>query len=172
MRYALIGWVLAALALGLLAGCRVQEPSPVPDSPLATPGGTTFTSPLAGPKILPTPSSSDKGTIGGVLIRDVTGQAVQPYVGAVLYIAPLVNNSEGAPMLAGLDKSTAPKAQTNDQGFFAFTDVAPGTYALIFDTPLSSFILHRPGSGDALLVEVKGGDVHDLGELRYDLAMP
>lgn len=172
MRTMFTACVLAALALSLLAGCRVQEPSPAPDSPLATPGTTTFTSPIVGPKRLPTPSSNDKGTVGGVLIRDVPGQAARPYVEVTLYLASLLNNTAGTPTLAELNKNAAPKTVTNAQGVFAFTDVPPGTYALILDTPLSSFILHQPGSGDALLIEVKGGDVKDLGELRYDLAVP
>jgi len=171
MRHWLIGWALATLVIGLIAGCR-QRPGPVLNSSLATPVSTTFTSPVVAPRSLPTPAAKDRGTVGGVLIRDVSGQPLQPYAEVTLYLASLIVNSAGTPGLAGLDKATAPKAITDSRGAFAFTDVPPGTYALILDTPLSSFILHQPGTGDAMLIEVKGGEIKDLGELHYDLAIP
>lgn len=171
MRHWLIGWTLATLIAGLIAGCR-QGPGPVFTSPLATPGGTTFISPISTPGSLPTPAAKDKGTVGGVLIRDVPGQPTQPYVEVTLYLASLIRNSAGTPGLAGLDKTTAPKAITDNAGAFVFTNVPSGTYALVLDTPLSSFLLHQPGTGEAMLIEVKGGKITDLGELRYDLAIP
>jgi len=171
MRDRLVGWVLAALITGLVTGCR-QGPGPELNSPLATPGSTTFTSPIAAARSLPTPSAKDKGTVGGVLIREVPGQPTQPYVEVTLYLALLIRNSAGTPGLAGLDKTTAPKAITDGAGAFVFTNVPSGTYALVLDTPLSSFLLHQPSTGEAMLIEVKGGEITDLGELRYDLAVP
>lgn len=172
MRHWLFGQALATLIVGLIAGCR-QGPGPVLISPLATPAGTTFISPVSAlGGSLPTPATKDKGTVGGILIRDVPGQPLQPYAEVTLYLASLIVNSTGTPGLAGLDKAIAPKAITDSTGAFAFTDVPPGTYALILDTPLSSFVLHQPGTGEAMLIEVKGGEVKDLGELHYDLAVP
>lgn len=171
MRPWLVSWALAILVAGLMVGCR-QGPGPVFNSPLSTPGGTTFISPVSGPRAVPTPSTKDKGTVAGVLIRDVPGQAPRPYVDVTLYLGSLIRNSASTPGLAGLDKATAPKAITDNSGAFVFTDVPTGTYALILDTPLSSFILHEPGTGNPMLIEVRGGEIKDMGELRYDLALP
>jgi len=171
MRKTVAGWVLTVLMVGLLAGCR-QGPGPDLRSPLATPGSSAFTSPVPAPRNLPTPAAGDKATVGGVLIHDAPGKAPQPYAGVTLYLSTLVKDKSGTPAMAGLDKAKAPKAMTDATGAFAFTDVPPNTYALILAGPLTDYLLNQPGTGSALLIEVKGGEVKDLGELHYDLPLP
>ncbi len=168
-------WVLVlVLAAAIVSSCSGPAAE---SSPTATPApqGTDdaafvsplFVSPLAAAPTLepvPTPSVPDKGTATGVLL--LAGNPTRPVPGAILYLGEVIRLDDGSPAMSGLDKSMAPSAQTNEAGQFIFTDVAPGDYTLVFDLVVHSFVLSHPSGGD-LIISVAGGQITDLGELRY-----
>lgn len=148
-------------------------PTPAPtlsDSNFSSP---LFSSPVEAPPSrldVPTPSSSDLGTVTGILILD--GDQEKPVTGAILYLGEILRLDDGTPASASLDKQTAPVTQTNAAGQFIFGDVPAGQYTLLLDLVSSTFLLYSP-TGSDLLIQVKGGQVVDLGELRYsDLPVP
>lgn len=83
-----------------------------------------------------------------------------------IYLAELIKTKEGM-QLASLSKDTAPTATLDTQGTFAFADVPPGRYGLMLDTPQGVVLLNQPDSGTDLIVEVQGGKVTNLGDLKY-----
>jgi hypothetical protein len=91
----------------------------------------------------------------------------QPLEWALLYLGEVIEGQDGAPVMAALDKQTAPHTQPDSTGRFAFADVPPGRYALIVDLITSSVVLRQPSDGSDMLIEVVGGEITDLGELIY-----
>jgi hypothetical protein len=157
--------VLIVVAMPLLySGCVSSSIPPTPGpaqipspnfSPIAT--VASFTSPL--PVEVPSPApgqSTVKGQLLSIDHKPVTG---------VLYLARAVqSNQPNYPPLIALSENTDPKAEVNDKtGSFAFSNVAPGSYALMLWGPLGSSILSRADSGDLILVEPKANETVDLG---------
>lgn len=119
---------------------------------------------------VPAPSSESVGTVTGVLVLAGDPDRVVPE--AILYLGEIITVADGQPALAALDKQTAPVTQTTLAGQFIFEDVPPGEYTLILDLIASTFVLNQPQDGD-LIIQVNGGEITDLGELRYsDLPIP
>lgn len=119
-------------------------------------------------EVVPEPSSNEVGTVTGILILE-TDQPV-PVSEELLYLGSVVQLDDGRPGMSSLDKSTAPKTGTNQVGQFIFENVPAGQYTLILDLITTSFLLNTPEGGD-LIITVQGGEIVDLGELRYD-ALP
>jgi len=90
-----------------------------------------------------------------------------PVRGAILYLGKAIKANDGRVLMIAFDKSTAPKAETDIAGKFMFTDVPDDYYGLILDLITSSIVLHDPVTKRELLIEVKSGDVVDLGQLIY-----
>ncbi len=167
-------WLVAPLTLILLLTIACGDSS----SPSATSGDATeYISPLPTPggeqsqpepspqtSIVPTPSSGDVGVVVGVLLAD---DPPQPLEWAILYLGEVQMGDDGAPVMASLDKQSAPHTQSDSTGHFAFADVPPGRYALIVDLISSTIVLRRPSDGSDLLIDVVGGELTDLGELKY-----
>jgi hypothetical protein len=65
--------------------------------------------------------------------------------------------------------TTAPQTGVDTQGYFAFSDVEPGTYALVFWTPMNSWVISDPETEEAILVTVNAGEITDLGEVAVNL---
>lgn len=173
----MLALVLTAAMASACSGPASPTAEPPFESPIATPAaqGTAdatfssplFVSPLASAPTLepvPTPSAPDKGTVTGVLI--LAGNPARPMPGAILYLGEVIKLDDGRPAMSGLDKSAAPSAQTNAAGQFIFRNVPPGDYTLVFDLVVHSFVLGHPSGGD-LIINAVGGQITDLGELRY-----
>ncbi len=170
---------LVACSLIFVSGCNRATPAPAstqssdtspdaaavePVSPV--PADSALTSPIANPPglaVVPTPSSVDRSTVTGILILE--GNVEQPVSEAILFLGSIVIAND-APALASLNKQAAPKAQTNAEGQFIFEDVPAGDYALLLDMIVSTYVLHSP-TGEDMIIKVDGGQVVDLGELRY-----
>lgn len=167
--------VLAAVAGMLLGGCR-ESPAPTPalESPLGTPAqDQTFVSPqstpVAAPKlVLPTPSSVDVGTIGGMLIRDLAGGGSEPIANAQVLLAGVIRSQDGTPMMAAAGEETSPMAITDENGRFVFTDVLSDTYSLVIATPLGSYLIQGK-KGKDFFIDVQAGAVIDAGEIHTTL---
>ncbi len=98
------------------------------------------------------------------------GQPLQGLTSGPLFLGKVYRDSNGRPAMAGLDSGKAPKTVAADNGQFIFERVPVGTYALLFDSPGGgTVVLKNPQTGDDLLIEIKGGEVINLGELRYSL---
>ena len=117
--------------------------------------------------VVPTPGSDKVGTVTGKLIRVRKKDGEKPLAKAPLYLGTVLKSNQGAEGLVSLDKGTAPKTTVDAQGNFAFINVPPGRYGLMIETPIAVVLLNQPDSGNNMIVDVKGGKVVDLGELKY-----
>jgi hypothetical protein len=84
----------------------------------------------------------------------------------MLYLAEVITLTDGTPAMAAFDRQKAPFTESNEAGQFIFTEVPAGDYTLILDFVLHSFVLPSPSDGD-LIIRVHGGQITDLGQLRY-----
>jgi len=159
----LIQTTLLLLAV-TLAGCGgLQALSPAP-------GATPQTS--SSPQPVPTPASialdvsapaPGRGAVKGTLVAEDTSR---PYV-ATLYLGRAIPPAQpGFPPMISFSEQSDPKAaQDPSSGAFGFKDVAPGTYALILWSPVGNKLIEKPGTKESVLVDVKAGEVSDLGTI-------
>ena len=133
--------ILLFCAILLLGACTaIPEPS---FSPLATPTVSLSSTRGAG----------QTGIVKGKLLRG--DQPSAPIKGAVLYLAEVAKTSDGKALMVKLDKSTAPKVETDEAGEFVFRDVPANDYGLVLDLMTSVIALRDPVSGGDLLI--RGG---------------
>ena len=161
-------------ALAMLAAVACSANVLENKSPVATPTGGVLNSPTSGVlnsplpspiTVIPTPSRPDRMTITGILLRDAN--APRPVAGALLYLANLLPDASGKPVLASFDKVSSPRTQTDAAGRFVFADVPASTYSLVLDVIADSYLLKDPATGGDLLFQPKAGQVLDVGKLVY-----
>lgn len=141
------------------------EAYPAPE----TESGTSDAEGAAEPFVVPTPSSDAVGNVTGTLLRITEEGETEPVQQALLYLGPVIATTEGVEGLARLDITTDPQTTLGPQGNFAFTDVEPGRYVLWYVAPAGSPLqLRQPDTGGDLVIDVDGGEIVDLGELRYE----
>ena len=80
---------------------------------------------------MPTPSSDD-AVITGYLFQGTSDP--QPVRNAILYLAEIVNSTNGRKAVASFDRRSSPATQTDANGKFIFTHVEPNEYTLVLDT--------------------------------------
>jgi hypothetical protein len=122
------------------------------------------------PPSTPTPTlASDKGRVVGT-IQVRYGASAQPFRNYNLYLGETVKDNTGKDTFVGLDRVHSPRATTDDQGYFAFQNMTPGTYGLVLDTGNNAFLLLKPNQEkeEAIVVAVTPGKEVDLGTLLYD----
>lgn len=167
MRIGVVSEIIVLLALVMACGTEASK-TPVPlASPLVSSLPAPGVEPLGVRSALPTPATSDMGTVGGVVLRQTVEQT-SPLNGGTLFLAE-VQYYGGKPVMGILDENTAPRATIDAQGFFVFTNVSSGNYVLVYATPMGSIVLKDPQTGADMIIEVEGGAVVDLGELKYDM---
>lgn len=158
------GCMLLLLILGpLILGACGQEVATVPAasetealSPLPTATMQAARDPAtASPDLTP---SADRGIVQGTL--KIGGELAK---GQTLYLVPIVASGESM-SVAGLDTNTAPRAETDTTGAFAFLNVPPGEYALAVVGPVGPVIVPGP-DGDEITVMVQAGETTDLGSI-------
>jgi hypothetical protein len=163
--------VLLLLTL-LLVGCGAEPTAtPVQDTPLPATAEPTSTKPAPTPtEPVPTPvptPSADKGAIVGRFVDFETGEplgnALPVFLGELSPLEP------GDSFVITMLPTTSHQTAVDAQGYFAFSDVEPDTYAMIFWTPMSNWVINDPETEDAILVTVSAGEITDLGELAVDL---
>jgi len=154
-------WLIGSFCLALLlAGCAGQV------APPNTSNGTTSSAPAAG---IPSPASDQVGIVTGKLLNKKPQDTLKPLRGAPIYLGKVLKSQQGVEGMVELAKETAPKATVDAQGQFVFTDVPPGHYGLMLDTPLGAILLNKPVTGDSMVADVVGGKTFDFGELHYEL---
>ena len=146
-------YALSMLVPLVLSACQALPPTVFVSPTLAS---NTFTSPVP---------SSDRVSITGILQRNTSSPV--SVNDAILYLGSVHLDASGAPILAGLDKQTAPRTQTDQSGRFVFADVPPDTYVLILDRIHETFLLNDPTSGKDFLIKSQAGQILDLGKLVY-----
>lgn len=154
------------LLLLILSACGGQEATPQVSS-LNTNSDTTQRQAF----VAPTPASSDVGTVTGKILKIQTDGGTKPFTGLPVYLGSVLKSEQGKEGLVELDKAKAPHATVDAQGNFVFTDVKPGRYGLMMDTPRGAILLNDPSSGGNFIIEADGGKVKDLGELKYDIPL-
>jgi len=153
----------------LLSGCQGQLTSATSTAGAA--GATpTLGSPAASTSAvattIPTPPS-DKSTVAGVLKSGLS--TATPANGMVLYLAAILPESRGTPFLASFDRVNSPEAFTDAAGRFVFSNIAPGSYGLVLDRVVQSFLLGDPKHAKPdFIIDAKAGQIVDLGDLDYD----
>jgi len=128
----------------------------VMESPLEMPEATELPSPP-----VPTPCAGFGAVVGQLL---TPGPGGEPYL-ATLYLGRAVPPSQpDYPPVIAFSEDTHPQAvQDADTGVFVFTDVLPGTYALVIWTPVANTVVQDPETEATLLFEVTAGEISDLG---------
>lgn len=138
--------------------------SPLP-SPTPMPSPTPTSTPIPSPTPIPTPIPT-KGAITGQLIGRESGK---PEKGLVVYLGEVSYMQPHSIPVVTMKQQASPHTMTDESGHVAFLDLEPGTYALILWTPVMSFVINDPETGQGLLVAVEGGTITELGEITVDL---
>lgn len=120
------------------------------------------------PLVVPQPASGQVGVVHGTLLRINTDSSQSPIVGGLLYLGVILD-IDGQPGLVELDKTKAPFTMSNGRGEFAFSDVPPGRYGLMFAHPKGDVLLKNPSTGADMIIEVAGGQTVDLGPMAHAL---
>lgn len=160
--------VYAVLIVGLFAlaiGCSKEKSDDDTDSsPLSPAQGSPLLGPtaapsVASPPILPQPARG-LATVSGKFVLQLDES---PIVGATIYLG-VVDETEGDIAVARLDTEAAPQTTTDEAGRFVFTDISPGRYALIYATPLDTYLARTPDGEDVVFV-VGPDEIKDLGTM-------
>lgn len=154
------------LLLLTLSACTGQEAAPQ----VASPSTDSVPTPKSA-FVVPTPASTDVGTVTGILLKVQQDGGTKPFAGLPVYLGSILKSEQGKEGLVELDKAKAPHATVDAQGNFVFTDVKPGRYGLMIDTPRGAVLLNDPSNGGNFIVQVDGGKVQNLGELKYDIPL-
>lgn len=128
---------------------------PVPES-------TPYFNTLPDSLTIPTPEAGKGQVIGQTL---TPGPGGEPFYGSLYLARTVESDQEGFPPIVAFSEATDPVAIQDKTGSFLFSNVEPGTYALVVWSPVSSTVIQKPDSEDYLLVAVKDGETTDLGIL-------
>lgn len=157
-----------AILLALMAGLSACGAEPTPeqafDSPLAPPTAPpTEAAERADPTALPSPQP-DKGGVTGQFVDQTTGEPVRERVIYLGELSPFKNQEgEETSSFVMMVPSTSPSAITDQDGYFAFLDVEPATYAFVLWTPVDSWVAVDPETEKNVLVTIEAGEIIDLG---------
>ncbi|MHB0875610.1 MAG: hypothetical protein ACYC5O_06170 [Anaerolineae bacterium] len=122
----------------------------------------SFSSPLNTDSPIPTPTYEVFAT-SGVVFGQITALP-QGWLRATVWLAPFTPVSEdGKTGFYVLEPSVHPYTDMLPNGYFQFTSVPPGKYVIIAG-PTPEEALPAKENGDSRVVEVKAGEVLDVGQ--------
>lgn len=134
-------------------------------SPLAVAPVLTATSAASATPIAPIPG---RGKVVGRAVR-AAGNPGHPsfIVSGELYLGALVPAADPKlPPAVAVSPGDAPHAQVNQTtGEFVFSNVPPGTYALVMIGFSDSYVFERPNGGGRIDVKVEANKATDLGDV-------
>lgn len=168
-------WFALTLILTLIltvTGCKATKPDSTPfESPLLQ--STVTDSPLLKPTMVDTATPvpqppANLGTVTGALVRAQVGLPSTPMAGVSLYLSPLIYSDDGTATMARHNKELDSKAIPDETGRFVFPDIAPNTYALVYSSVTSEFLLKNSKSEEDLLITVVAGQIIGLGEIYVE----
>lgn len=171
MKYLVHGVLILGL-LVLLIGCG-SSPAPagratsIP-SPVQTPGA----SPVATPPLStqPTPPALSDQSLGGVTGRFILQSTGKPAGGFAIYLGEQLPLDPGDQYAITIQQNSSPHVEVDPSGHFAFTDVKPGTYALVLWTLMKSQIIADPKDpSKELAVVISPGKITELGDVTSNL---
>ena len=138
-------FIIASLILGILAACSQPNSQPAPS-------GTALPEPAA-----------DKSTLQGQAVTN-TDQA--PIKQTIVRLARVYRGADSEEAVFALDLAQSPATFTDDQGFFAFTDIAPGQYVINVGDYYGENDIVREDNGDAHVFDAQGGQVLNVGAVQ------
>lgn len=109
---------------------------------------------------IPTPKA-ETGIVTGQMLTP--GPGGQPFYNPLYLASTIPASIEGYPPVIALSEDDAPSSIQDKQGTFLFLNIPPGTYALALWSPVASTIILDPETQNYLLIEVRAGEVTDLG---------
>ena len=111
---------------------------------------------------IPNPSANNGVVTGKILIQGTN----EPYLNSFLILGEVSEADQpGFPPLVGYSLDSNPRAVQAKDGTFVFDKIKPGKYGIVLWSPLSTFLLSDPQTGETILVMVNAGKITDLGTI-------
>jgi hypothetical protein len=166
--------LLAILLLITISSCSAMEPElndnlveayPVGNqTTLTNENETSYPSPLVTENDVIIEPTLDN-TLGIVIVKILLNE--KPVPETLFFLADVLKSEEGLEIATSLDRSTAPRAFSDEEGLVRFINLQPGRYGLILYEGMNSYLLLNPNDGQAILVTVDSNNVIDLGTMRF-----
>lgn len=147
------------------------ESSPAKTLPSQAPTGTAPSQSANSGESASSPSAvttvpapgKDTGVVTGIAFSTKMNAPlpqVGVYLGEYMYLTP------GPHYLVTIREQGSPHTMSDDQGRFVIDQVPPGKYPLMLYTPFNSLVIPDAKGEKELVVEVKAGQVTDVGEIK------
>jgi hypothetical protein len=161
----------------LLPACATETvtPSESPTSPKpleVTPYGSPTPTPLAAvtpeeraTTVLPQ-LEPGKGAIIGIVLKE---DGTYPGENVKVFLASFFWNKEKTEGVFVLDPARATSVPVSDQGAFQLFNIEPGNYVLVVGVTPEAAVAILGDRGQARVIEVKPGEIVDIGEQRVSL---
>jgi len=102
------------------------------------------------------------GTVKGVLLLNG-----EPLRDVTLYLGQIITDYQGRELVAGYDRTSLLRGNTNIKGEFTIYNVPVGRYGLILDLVTQAYLLDAPDGTQSILFSVGGSEITDLGVFDY-----
>lgn len=109
---------------------------------------------------IPTPDTNS-GIVTGQLLTP--GPGGDPYITSLYLARTIESDKAGYPPIITFSNEEELRASQDQTGKFLFESIEPGIYGLTIST---STIIEDPDTGEYLLVEVRAGEIIDLGVIE------
>lgn len=161
----------------LLPACATEtvtpSESPAPLKPTEiipgerpTPTPLTDVTPVERATTVPPQLESGKGAIIGIVLKK---DGTYPGEDVRVFLASFFWNEEKTEGVFILDPARATSVPISDQGAFQLFNIEPGNYVLVVGVTPEAAVAILGDRGQARVIEVKPGEIVDIGEQRVNL---